>query len=393
MNKENVKKIGKSIKHIKLAFYFRFYLTCFTILAIISYFVIVTINKRAIIINSGFKTKHFAKENTSTISQQADTTTFLKNEEKLIIRSKTTETKNNKINLLFQNHIITPHIRGKIYEGDTEKIEINDGKQEFKIPHEMLLKNGKKNYIHTQTATGNFDGQTQSDLPFKINDDDLFLSGDNFFADEKTNYLLSTKNSHIIQTQMKPKNGKNTTQKYDIKSEKAEVFGEKHIAEFTKKVVFTTDNNIVKSAFARTYFDEKYNITGTFLEKNVKIINKDIDATSNFAYFDTNLNLVVLYDNVKIVNKSTQLNNEIYIYNTENKTSMSFNENAKISKTEAEAIYTILNELSQELTEKHKRKIHNVIKMHKRNKNKSSKESDNSNINRNKRAKINLYEK
>ena len=257
----------------------------------------------------------------------------------------------------------------------------------------MLLKNGEKNYIHTQEVCGDFNGKIESNLPVKINDDDLFLSGDNMLAETNNKYLLITKNSHVINTKNKLKNGKNQQEKYDIRSEKMEVFGLQNFAEFTDKVVFTTADNIIKSKFAKAYFNNKNEITDIFLRQKVDIQNQDIHATAKYGYFDVNANIAVLYNDVVLINQTATLNNEIYIYNAENRTSMSFNESANISKAEATKIYNVLEKLSNELDIKHKKYIQNIIKQHKKHKNKNLKDSDNVEIYRSKRAKINLYEK
>ena len=394
MRKNNSsKQIATQIKREKKLFYINFITVGSSIFSITIYFLILFLQKKTIVINANFQTKHFAKEATSTISRNTDDTTFLKNEEKLTIKSKITETKSDKKNILLQNHVITPNIRRKIYEGDTEKIEVYDGERKFNIPQEMLLKNGEKNYIHTQEVCGDFNGKIESNLPVKINDDDLFLSGDNMLAETNNKYLLITKNSHVINTRNKLKNGKNQQEKYDIRSEKMEVFGLQNFAEFTDKVVFTTADNIIKSKFAKAYFNNKNEITDIFLRQKVDIQNQDIHATAKYGYFDVNANIAVLYNDVVLINQTATLNNEIYIYNAENRTSMSFNESANISKAEATKIYNVLEKLSNELDVKHKKYIQNIIKQHKKHKNKNLKDSDNVEIYRSKRAKINLYEK
>ena len=191
-------------------------------------------------IGNDINTIEFQAQNSSILSNHSIIYRFFKKNERLVINSQNADIKHNNLNILHHNHITTPHIRNKIYKGTTELIIVDGDKNIFTIPDEMYLTNntnGQNNYISTQELHGTFSHEIESNLPFAVNDDDLFISGDNLFFLQQDNYLKITKNSHLIYTKQPAdmqKNKQNKPVVYDIKSEKMQpstTIDEKNMAE------------------------------------------------------------------------------------------------------------------------------------------------------------------
>ena len=394
--------ISKTLLLKKYALYINLLILPLLFLSII----IINILHYDINIDNNINTIDFEKLNTKTIGKNNNIKLFLNKQNDLLnIISDISIVKNDDSNILKDCFIITPNIRKKRYEGPTALIEINTN-NEFKIPNKMFLVNQKTNYISTKELHGNLKNSIISDLDFSINDEDLFLSGDNLFFNQETNYKKKTKNSHLRKKKKKKddtrqkqnfndKNGKlqNNNLFYDLKSEKMEVFFEKKIAEFTTKVVFNNEENVVKSNFAKIYFDEKMNIKDIFLKGKVFIYNGKDEAKSTYGYYDTERKKIILYKNIKLSNETGWLNSDIYIYNTDEKSGMNFNQNTIFPKKEQEEIYKILLKLSKELKLEEKKKIIATINNNKefiKRRAKYKHDDDNSNIDRSKRAKIKL---
>ena len=328
---------------------------------------IIGISNRNVSIENKIITDSFKKENINTISQNVINDFFINKYEKLTIYSNSSTT-NDDVNTLNDNNIITPNIRKKIYIGKTDLIQFYNSKNYFIIPSKMHLENNKINYIDTQELEGNLNDAIMSQKPFKINDDDLFLSGDNLYFIPNKNYLKITQNSHLIQTKI---NKQNQQKKYDIKSQQMEYIGEKNTTYFVKDVFFNDEENFVECQFSKVYLDDNNEIKDIFLQDKVKITQKKSVAIADYGFFDKQNNLVLLYKNVVLKSKDDISKTNIYIYNTEDKSSISINE------------YT-------PLTKKEKKTIINFIETNKNAKIEKISSSDNKNVYREKRAKVKL---
>ena len=349
---------------------------------------------RKIYIYKNFKkTLSLKRQNSSIIYKLIKISYFLKDKEQLIIDGKDGDTKDNAFNILKDCFITTPHLRKKIYKGKTNTILIDNTKNSFSIPEPMFLTNrdeGKNNYISTLELSGIFSKKISSEKKFSINDDDIFLSGNNFLFLHDKNYLKISKQPHL-------KYIKNDTDKkekiYDIKSNKMEVFFDEKYSTFNKNVVFNDGDAIIKSQFAKIYFNEERQPTDIFTSDDINATHDENSATSDFGYFDIEKNMLILYKNVYLYSKNNSSDGEFYIYDTNNKTTISFNENTIFyQKDEQKNVYKILKKIAQEVGEADKQFILDVIKKNKKNNTKQLiiKNSENYNIDRTKRTRTNI---
>ena len=384
----------------------------FFILAVICT-ILVGVQNKTVYVKTGFKTISFKEEKTSAISQNTIVTYFLKNQDKAIITSVNADAKNDNYNLLKDCIIQTPNIRNKVYNGKTETIEIDGDKNSFIIPNYMYLENHtnkQDNFIMTNELHGSFDNEIVSNLPFKINDDDLFLSGDNLYILTKTNYLKITKNSHLIytkkDTQKETKTNKKTKINTDIKNQEdkkhkpeiyditsviMEVFGDKNYAILKSDVKIVNDNKNVNSQYAKIYFNNEQKPTDMFISKDIMITQDENIATSDFGFFDIQNNLILLYKNVFINSGNNKSNGEFYIYNVENKSSFTFNRYTILPQQEQRRVYDILNKLAKEVGLFDRNYILDVIKDNQLNvKLNVSRSSENYSIDRTKRTKVTI---
>ena len=385
----NIEKINiqnqKFYRKIIVFFIFSLCVICLTIL--------IGITSKSVYVKQGFQTIFFKKEKSSILSYNTIITYFFKNSDQAIVKSLDAVVKSDNLNILKKCIIQTPNIRQKIYYGNTEIIEIDSNNDSFVIPQYMKLENhnnAQNNYIITNELHGDFDKYIESSLPFKLNDDDLFLSGDNLYILTKINYLKITKNSHLIytKTDIEEKNKPNI---YDITSQKMEVFGNNNYAILENDVKIINEDKTAKSQYAKIYFNQNQKPTDIFMEKNVDIQQNDNNAISDFGFFDIENNIIVLYKNVFISSNTNKSNGEFYIYKTDDKSSFTFNKYTILPKQEQNKVYNILNKLANEVDVFNKMYIQNVIKENRANINsKISKSSDNYGIDRTKRTKVNI---
>ena len=375
--------------------------------------ILVGVQSKTVYVKTGFKTISFKEEKTSAISQNTIVTYFLKNQDKAIITSVNADSKNDNYNLLKDCIIQTPNIRNKVYHGKTETIEIDGDKNSFIIPNYMYLENHtnkQDNFIMTNELHGSFDNEIVSNLPFKINDDDLFLSGDNLYILTKTNYLKITKNSHLIYTKKDTQKETKTNKKtkintdiknhedkkhkpeiYDITSVIMEVFGDKNYAILKSDVKIVNDNKNVNSQYAKIYFNNEQKPTDMFISKDIMITQDENIATSDFGFFDIQNNLILLYKNVFINSGNNKSNGEFYIYNVENKSSFTFKRYTILPQQEQRRVYDILNKLAKEVGLFDRNYILDVIKDNQLNvKLNVSRSSENYSIDRTKRTKVTI---
>lgn len=379
----NIEKQKKyTIKIISILFIFSIFIS-FSILFI-------SIKSRSIYISKENTNFSFKKQNSSILSKDTDIINFLKKNERLIINSKFVDTKSDNFNILNDCIVTTPHIRNKIYRGNTKTIYINNNNRSFFIPELLYLINNdnkQNNYISTKKCNGIFSEKIESNEPFAINDEDLFLSGDNFLFLYKNKYLEITKNTHLIHKKNINENKKQQSETYDIRSVKMEAFGDKKYANFYTNVKFKTNDSIINSQFAKIYLDDENNPTDIFFSKEINAFQEGNNITSDFGYFDIEKNLLILYKNVFIKSENNNSNGEFYFYNTFNKTMISFNENTIFYGKNQSDIYNILQKLAKEVSKSDKDQILQFITKNKKNTvNRAIKYSDNYNIDRTKRT-------
>ncbi len=351
---------------------------------------------RKIYIYKNFKkTLSLKRQNSSIIYKLIKISYFLKDKERLIIDGKNGDTKDNAFNILNDCFITTPHLRKKIYRGKTNTILIDNTKNSFSVPEPMFLTNkdkGKNNYISTLELNGIFSKKISSEKKFSINDDNIFLSGNNFLFLHDKNYLKISKKPHL--KYIKNDADKKKEKVYDIKSNKMEVFFDEKYSTFNKNVVFNDGDTIIKSQFAKVYFNDEQQPTDIFISDNINATNGKNSATSEFGYFDIEKNMLILYKNVYLYSKNNSSDGEFYIYDTNNKTTISFNENTIFyQKDEQKNVYKILKKIAQEVDEVDKQFILDVIENNKKNNAKQLiiKNSENYNIDRTKRTRTNIF--
>ncbi len=351
---------------------------------------------RKIYIYKNFKkTLSLKRQNSSIIYKLIKISYFLKDKERLIIDGKDGDTKDNAFNILNDCFITTPHLRKKIYRGKTNTILIDNTKNSFSVPEPMFLTNkdkGKNNYISTLELNGIFSKKISSEKKFSINDDNIFLSGNNFLFLHDKNYLKISKKPHL--KYIKNDADKKKEKVYDIKSNKMEVFFDEKYSTFNKNVVFNDGDTIIKSQFAKVYFNDEQQPTDIFISDNINATNGKNSATSEFGYFDIEKNMLILYKNVYLYSKNNSSDGEFYIYDTNNKTTISFNENTIFyQKDEQKNVYKILKKIAQEVDEVDKQFILDVIENNKKNNAKQLiiKNSENYNIDRTKRTRTNIF--
>ena len=332
----------------------------------------------------------FKKQNSSILSKNTDIINFLKKNERFIINSKFVDTKSDNFNILKDCIVTTPHIRNKIYRGNTKIIYMNGNDGSFFVPKLLRLTNNdnkQNNYILTKKCNGIFSEKIKSDKPFVVNDEDLFLSGDNFLFLHKNKYLEITKNTHLIHKKIINENEKQQSETYDIRSVRMEAFGDEKYANFYKNVKFKTNDSVINSQFAKIYLDDRDNPTDIFFSKEINVLQEGNKITSDFGYFNIEKNLLILYKNVFIKSENSYSNGEYYFYNTADKTTISFNENTIFHSKNQNDIYSILQKLAKEVDKSDKNRILQFIAKNKKNTvNRTIKYSENYNIDRTKRT-------
>lgn len=380
----------------------------FSSIFIITSLVVIGFKQNKVYISNNLSTKSFKQQNLSINSTNATINNFLKKNEKLIIKSKQVLTKNDNNNTLEECQITTPNIRKKIYNGKTKIIKTNSSTNAFEIPNKIHLKNndnGQNNYIIGTKIRGILTQYAQSDKPFMINDDDVYLSGDNFYFRIYDNYLKITKNAHLIYTKenfdkrtkknvdkQNDKRQKSNFKKYDIKSVKMELFETKNYATFRKNVIFNAEDVTIKSHFGKVYFNKQKEPTDVFISDSVRITENNRLVTADFGYLDIENNLLVLYKNITLTSPDNYSNGELYLYNTKDKTSTTFNENTVLQKKEQYYVNNILKKLAKNINNSDKKDLFLILKKINQNiKKKNSKNSENYGIDRSKRTKVNIF--
>ena len=372
----------------------------FSSIFIITSLVVIGFKQNKVYISNNLSTKSFKQQNLSINSTNATINNFLKKNEKLIIKSKQVLTKNDNNNTLEECQITTPNIRKKIYNGKTKIIKTNSSTNAFEIPNKIHLKNndnGQNNYIIGTKISGILTEYAQSDKPFMINDDDVYLSGDNFYFRIYDNYLKITKNAHLIYTKenidkQNNKHQKLKITKYDIKSVKMELFETKNYATFHKNVIFNAEDVTIKSQFGKVYFNKQKELTDVFISDSVRITEDNKLVIADFGYLDIENNLLVLYKNITLTSPDNYSNGELYLYNTKDKTSTTFNENTVLQEKEQYCVNNILKKLAKNINNSDKKDLFLILKKINQNiRKKNSKNSENYGIDRSKRTKVNIF--
>ena len=384
------KKVEKQRKNIVRMMKLFLYATVATIIMFIVTFITA---EKEIKIKDNAKITSLKTRNSSIISQDVIITYFFKNNEKITVKSSNADVRKNNINLLKNCHITTQRLRNKIYRGKTDLIKIDNYKNTFFIPKKIYLtnnSNGQNNYISAKNISGSFSNEIKSDYYFAIKDDDIFLSGNNFFISCKKNYLKIDNNPHLIYT--KKTKSKNNEQIYDIRSKKMQFFGNDNIAIFNKNVDFLHNNNLIQSQFAKVYFNQEKRPTDIFVYDKVSIVNLKNSITADYGYFDVANDIILMYQNVNVTSKEKTSSGEFYLYDIKKKTTISFTENTAVPKKEQNRIYNILKKISKELDEEQSKHIDDVIENSKKNAAIKAlyNNGDNYNIDRTKRTKISI---
>ena len=380
----NVSQSCKDFGIIRSSILFLAIIFSIVILSIV--LIVVALSNKSIYIGSGLQTRSFQEENLSSIMEDNKVEYFFKNSEKLTIDSKKVESKNSNFAILMQNDIITPHLNGKIYKGFTERMFWKAEDNRFTIPEPLQLNNNDKNYIKTLELHGYLDKEIISDLYFEAMEGDKFISGDNLYYDVNKDFFKISQNAHIYQI--------NDNAKYDVKSQRMELFNQQNVAEFSKNVVFTNKKETLYCDFARLFFDNQHKITDIFFRGHIIINQADNKITAKYGFFDKNQHMMLLYNDVVLTSTNGSSTNKFYFYDTENKTGFSFNENTKNKTIDQTGIYSILYKMSDNLPKKHRAQILRIVKNNKKYQlRRSNKKGENYNIDRNKRVKINMVEK
>ena len=363
-------------------------------------FFVYNISKKAITIKQSVKNINLKIFDTNIYAKNAIITHFLSDSEKFILYGKTLENTQRNKNILHNCIIKTPHIRGKLYKGPTNKIELINNY--INIPEYTKLTN-KQFYIEFTKLNGELNGELKSSSPFSVYDNDMYLSGDNVILKPNSNYVKITKKPHLIidNEYKKHINDKNYSYKnsedfYDLKAKIFEVFGDEGLFLADKNVVLTRKNDIIKSQHLKATIEKNTNkIDYIFLSKDVLIQNKDSEIVADYGFFKANKNMVVFYKNVVAKTKTQKTSGDFYIYNTQNENGSTFNQYTILSKQEQGEFYNLLEHLKKHLSKDESEYIDFVIKSNKEyikkyNSNKKQKITERVVLDRNKkvRAKI-----
>ncbi len=339
-------------------------------------------------IKKNFQTFLSASQRMIVTGKDELTTFFLKKGDSFCVKNKEVDVNGDDDGIFRHCNIQTPHIRKKVYTGDTKIIEINGKDDSFRIPYETILRNGKSNYIHTNELHGILTEKILSSRPFEINDDDLFLSGDNLLVLHKNNYIKTTKNAHLRQIKKKDS-------VYDIRSELMEYFGKEHICKFAKDVIFTTGDSVVKGQLAKVYLDKDDNIESIFMKDDVSVRQDNNSARSDYGYFDVETNMIALYKNVVLNSNDGVGSDEFYVYDISDKTSIAFSENVILNTDDAKRMYRVFSKLAIDVPLEDKIHIERIINDNARNRKNadSVKENDGDNeiIDRSKRVRAKIF--
>ena len=399
--------ISKKIKSLDRFFSYNRNFFIFTIVALVGIsiaLVVIAFLKENVKIRKHMLTVAFKEQKLTSVARNVKITYFIDTENEKVIIEGAHGTSGDENDNVMKNCIIkTPHLRDKIYSGPTEIIEFNGSNGNFNVPKQMSLYNndfGQKNYIKTTSLDGNYNDVITSDRPFSIQDEDLFLSGDNLYLVATEKYLRITKNAHVQQnTALKRKVDKSKKQNiYDIKSQKMEVLGKDSTVIFEKNVVFNNGNLTVKSEYGRLLFDDEYKIRNIFLSKSVHIQQKDSNITSDFGFYNKEKESMVFYKNVELKNKNGYSKNDFYFYDTKREEGMTFGERTPLDGAEQRKIYDLLDDFVNALNDdKNKNYIKKIINENERfNKERRRKKDTKTDkdvvIDRTKRVRVNINE-
>ena len=399
--------ISKKIKSLDKFFSYNRNFFIFTVVSLISIsiaLVAISFLKENVKIRKHMLTVAFKEQKLTSVARNVKIAYFIDTENEKVIIEGAHGTSGDENDNVMKNCIIkTPHLRDKIYSGPTEIIEFNGNNGNFNVTKPMSLYNsdfGQKNYIKTTSLEGNYNDVITSDRPFSIQDEDLFLSGDNLYLVATEKYLRITKNAHVQQnTALKRKVDKSKKQNiYDIKSQKMEVLGKDSTVIFEKNVVFNNGNLTVKSEYGRLLFDDEYKIRNIFLSKNVHIQQKDSNITSDFGFYNKEKESMVFYKNVELKNKNGYSKNDFYFYDTKREEGMTFGERTPLDGAEQRKIYDLLDDFVNALNDdKNKNYIKKIINENERfnkerRRKKETKTDEEVVIDRTKRVRVNINE-
>lgn len=363
--------ISKKIKSLDRFFSYNRNFFIFTIVSLIGIsvaLVAIVFLKENVKIRKHMLTVAFKEQKLTSVARNVKIAYFINTENEKVIIEGAHGTSGDENDNVMKNCIIkTPHLRDKIYSGPTEIIEFNGGNGNFNVPKPTSLYNsdfGQKNYIKTTSLAGNYNDVITSDKPFSIQDEDLFLSGDNLYLVATEKYLRITKNAHVQQnTALKRKVDKLKKQNiYDIKSQKMEVLGKDNTVIFEKNVVFNNGNLTVTSEYGRLLFDDEYKIRNIFISKSVNIKQKDSNITSDFGFYNKEKENMVFYKNVELKNKNGYSKNDFYFYDTKREEGMTFGERTPLDSVEQRKIYDLLDDFVNALNDdKNKNYIRKIV--------------------------------
>ena len=209
---------------------------------------------------------------------------------------------------LSKSNITINNIRTRIYKGFTETIELNTMNNNFNIPKKMDLKNGKNNHITFEELHGNTKTKLVTNKPFSLHDEDILISGNEMTYNIITGDALIKGNGIITKQDLK-------TKEFDvIQGEIIKIFQNKKYIESIHKTKTIHSGEIITSEYAKYYLAKNNQFKEGFFANNVYGITKNMQITSDYAYYDRANNITIFYQNVITTNSSTASEGAVYIY-------------------------------------------------------------------------------
>ncbi|MEN9782579.1 MAG: hypothetical protein RL208_732 [Pseudomonadota bacterium] len=209
---------------------------------------------------------------------------------------------------LSKSHITINNIRTRIYQGPTETIELNTMNNNFNIPKHMNLKNGKNNHITFEELHGNTKTTLITNKPFSIHDEDILVNGNEMTYNIITGDAIIKGNGTIKKQDLK-------TKQFDIiQGETIKIFQNKKYIESIHKTKTIHSSEIITSEYAKYYLAKNNQLKESFFANNVYGITKNMQITSDYAYYDSKNNITMFYQNVVTTNSSTASEGAVYIY-------------------------------------------------------------------------------
>ena len=213
---------------------------------------------------------------------------------------------------------------------------------------------GQNNFIIFQNVFGSPNKILETSKPFKINDEDMFISGNSMIYDTEHNYIKITGKAYIKQT--KPEDT------YQIYSKTMEYFKDQSLFVAKKDVIAQNKDAILNGEFGKAFLDDQRNITDIYVQDEVHMVQKDGETFSDYAYFDVEKNLIAFFKNVELINKKNKTKNEFYIYNTITKNGLTYNEYTPLNIEEKKNVNGILNKLATQVRKNDAYRIKQVMR-------------------------------